>query len=326
MASLARILIYGDIHLSSKNYGAHVDYADESLSLFRKITKTVEETQATHLIGLGDLTYGRFNTLEYRQAVEQELTKQYQLVNGNRYELKGNHDSASYGMTEYEYYLVKGYIKPSCNMTIGNVHITMTDYNQEKVGVPNIGDPDNSINIVLAHNFFRFADSRTPNFGKAIQLDNFTRWFGVDYLISGHIHNYNAFEGMIVKDIDGQSHGHRLMLQYPGCLTRPSYTEGAMDTLGHLILLDIRDDGQMEYNLLDVELPKLEESFNLAVKQVQKEAQKAKEQRVDISDVIQRLDTHNRMIGNPEDIILGMQDVDKKYKDKAIELLKIGMG
>lgn len=325
MGDLARVLIYGDIHLSSKNYGAHVNYPSESLELFRKITKAAEDNRATHLIGLGDFTYGRFNTLEYREAVELELTKQYQLVNGNHYELKGNHDSASYGMTEYEYYLKRGYIKPSCNMTIGNVHISMFDYGQEKVGTPNIGDPTTSINVVFAHNFFKFKDTMMPDFGKAIELDNFTRWFGVDFLICGHIHSQSSFEGLVVKEIDGQPHGHRMLVQYPGCLSRPSYVENGMDLVGNLILLEIQDDGQMRYNVLDVELPKLEESFNLSLKQAQKETAQAKEKRVDISDIIQRLNSHNRMIGNPEDIIRSLEGVEDKYKEKAIELLKVGM-
>ena len=88
MEELARILIYGDIHLSSRNYGGHRDYPNESLSYFKDITRYTEELKATHLIGLGDFTFNRFNTLEYREKVERELNKQFELVSGNRYELK----------------------------------------------------------------------------------------------------------------------------------------------------------------------------------------------------------------------------------------------
>ncbi len=325
MGTLARILIYGDIHLSSKNYGAHNDYASESIDCFRKITQAAIDNQVTHIIGLGDLTYGRFNTLEYREAVENELTKQYGLVQGNRYELKGNHDSASYGMTEYEYYLKKGLIKASCNMTIGNVHITMFDYGQETVGMPNIGNPDDSINVLLAHNLFKFKDTPLPNMGKAIELDDFERWYGIDFLISGHIHTQNKFEGLMVKEIEGQTHGHRVLVQYPGCLCRPSFMEGKMDITGNLILLEIFDNGTMQYNELDVELLPLDESFNLTAKQSEKELKAEKEKRIDISDIINQLDTHDRTIGNPEDIIESLTGVDDKYKKKAIELLKQGM-
>lgn len=302
-----------------------MNYAKESLDCYRKITEAVEQHGVTHLIGLGDFTYGRFNTLEYREAVETELVKQYKLVNGNHYELKGNHDSAGYGMTEYEYYIKKGLLNPSCNMTIGNVHFTMVDYGKTKQTAMNFGEPDTSINVVLAHDYYRFKDSLLPNYGKCIELDNLESWFGADYLICGHIHNQHAFNGLIVKDIDGQPHGHRMMVQYPGALTRPSYREGAMDEIGQLILLVIRDNGEMEYNVLDVDLLPLGESFNLAIKQIEKEKKAERQSRVDLSDIIKTLEEHNRNIGDPKQIIMSMDNIDDKYKNKAIELLDKAM-
>lgn len=324
MGDIARVLVYGDPHLNSKNYGAHVNYAQESLDCYRKITQAVEKYKITHLFGLGDFTYGRFNTLEYREAVESELMEQYRLVNGNHYELKGNHDSAGYGMTEYEYYIKKGMLKPSCNLTLGNVHFTMIDSGQYDKTLPNLGDSETSINIILAHDYFKFKDTQLPDFGKYVELDSFEKWFGADYLICGHIHNQYIFDGLIVKTMDGQPRGHRMMVQYPGSLPRPTYREGHMDLVGHIIMLTIRDNGEMQYDILDVELPPLEESFNLSIKEAQKEAKAEKEKRVDISDIIQQLNSHERNVGNPEDIIANMQGIDDKYKNKAIELLKLG--
>lgn len=320
MGDLARLLIYGDIHLSSKNYGAHVNYPEESLHYFRLITNKAEEMKATHIIGLGDFTFGRFHRLEYRHAVEKELLKQYELTNGNRYELKGNHDSATYGMTEYEYYIEKGLIKPSTNLKIGCVNISMVDHSKEYTH--EIIDPTNEdeINVVLAHNFFKFKDTRLPNYGNAIELDNFTRWFGVDYLIVGHVHNKALFEGLVIKD----GHGHPMIVNYPGSLVRPSYREGHMDLVGQLVMLTIRDNGEMQYDILDIELWDLEKSFNLELKAIEQQKKEEKENRVDISDIVQSLNSHERNVGNPEDIIAAIEGVAPKYKKKAIELLKAG--
>lgn len=324
MADIARVLIYGDPHLNSKNYGAHLDYAEESLDCFRKITNMAKEKCATHLIGLGDFSYGRFHTLEYREHVEEELTKQYELCNGQHYSLKGNHDSAGYGMTEYDYYIKRGLLRPSCNMTIGNTHITMVDSGQYNKVEPNIGADGESINVLLAHDFFKFRDTRLPDFGKCIEIESMDKWFGVDYLICGHIHNQLIFNGSMARNINGQLVQHDMMVQYPGALSRPVYREGHIDKVGQLIFLIIRDNGEMEYSILDVELWPIEKSFNLAVKAAETAAKQEKEKRVDISDVIQRLNTHERNIGNPEDIILALENVDKRYKDKAVELLKLG--
>ena len=320
MADLARILLYGDIHLNSKHYGAHINYPEESLGYFKVITEKVKELKATHLIGTGDLTFSRFHTLEYRESVENELAEQFKIVGGNRFEVKGNHDSATYGKTEYEYYLKKGLIQPSTNLKIGNVNISMVDYN--KYNDQNIlpAGNENEINIVVAHNYFKFKETRLPDYGKAIELDSFVDWFGVDYLICGHIHKIHMFEGLIVKD----GHGHPLVVHYLGCMPRPAYREGHMDEEGNLVLLTIRDNGEMQYDIIDIPLRKLEDSFNLELKQEEKEAKKEKEQRVDISDIVQNLNLHQRNVGNPEDIIDSMQNIDERYKNKAIELLKAG--
>lgn len=321
MVELARILIYGDIHLNSKNYGAHRNYPKESLHYFREISRVMKERQATHLIGLGDFSFGRFHTLEYRLAVEKELIDQYNFTKGNRFELEGNHDVAGYGMTEYQYYVEKGYIKRSENFKVGNVNISMVDYGN--TGTTEILTPgiEGELNVVLAHDYLKFDDTQMPDYGKAIRLEDMDNWFGVDYLICGHIHNKEAFEGLMVKD----GRGHRMMVHYVGCLTRPSYREGHMDEVGNVVLLTIYDNGEMKYEVVDIPLWSIEETFNLDKKAAEKAKKEEKEARVDISDIVSELAGHERNVGNPEDIINAMDGVPDKYKKKAISLLKAGL-
>lgn len=319
MPEIARVLIYGDIHLNSKNYGGHRDYANESLGYFRKITETAEEIQATHIIGLGDFTFNRFHTLEYRSKVEDELEKQYKLTNGNRFEIKGNHDVAGYGMTEYEYYIEKGLIRPSENIQIGNVNISMIDndkYNSTDILKP---DPDKS-NIVLAHDYFKFSDTVIADYGRAVELDSFERWFGVDYLICGHIHKQEAFSGRVFKGDES----HEMVVTYPGCMSRPAYREGHMDTTGVMIELVISDDSPLKINVIRIPLLSIDECFN--IKNINQKAEKKEEKRnrVDISDIVTSLNQHDGVVGNPEDIIMAMAGIDDKYKKKAIDLLKRG--
>ena len=318
---LGTVAIYGDIHLNSKNYGAHRDYAKESLEYFHKITETVKQYNVTHLIGCGDFSYGRFHSLEYRSAVEKELEEQLRLTNGNRYELQGNHDTAGYGMTERDYYLSKGLLKPSTNLSIGNLTITMVDYKKHEQTEPLIIDDDQHVNFIIAHDFFKFKDTRLPNFGDSIELDNFGKWFGADGLICGHVHKIMDFEGYIQK---GEL-AHILKVYYPGCMTRPSYREGSMDLNGEIILLTVKDTG-VDFDIINIPLWSLEDSFNLAQKQKELEKKQAKEERVDISDIVKQLDLHDRNVGNPEDIILGMTDINEKYKNKAVDLLKMALG
>lgn len=324
MNEVARILVYGDLHLSSKSYGAHRNYPEESLEVLKIITKHAEDFRATHIIGLGDLTFGRFHTLEYRSKVEEEFKKQFDICGGNRYELKGNHDSASYGMTEYDYYVLKNLIKPAENFTIpeGNAYFTLVNNGEYDTHEPNISMDENSNNFVLMHDYFKFSDSRLPDYGRAIELDRFEKWYGVDHIIGGHIHNSELFEGLMLKDINGQTHGIRVMVDYLGAMTRPAYREGHTDEIGHILKLTIYDNGQYKYDRVDIELRPIAEIFNLDAKIVEKEQSKSKENRVDISDIVHNLDKHERSIGNPEDIIMALDGVDERYKKKAIELLK----
>lgn len=322
MGVKATIIIYGDIHLSSKKYGAHNDYPKESLHYFSEITRVAKERNATHIIGTGDFTYGRFHSLEYRLKVEEQLEEQYKLTKGNRYELMGNHDTATYGLTEYQYYVQKGIIKPSTNLDIENLHITMVDHDKHNEVEPNIHMGEDDVNIIIAHDFFRFKDTATANYGEAIELDEFTRWYGADFLISGHVHKIMGFSGSIAKD----NVGHPMTVHYPGCMSRPSYREGHMDEVGQVVCITVNDDNTIGYDVIDIELWKIEESFNLAIKEKAIGKEKERADRLDISDIVKQLDSHERNVGNPEDIINSLQGVDKIYKNKAIALLKEAQG
>lgn len=316
MEPIGKILIYGDIHLSSKSYGMHRDYPNESLHYFKKISDIAENENVTHIIGTGDLTYGKFNTLEYRDAVEEELRRQYKQTNGNRYEVKGNHDSATNGMTEYEFYVKNGLIKKSCNIDIGNLHITMVDNSRVSFTEPNIVTGGNNVNVIIAHDYLKFRDTRLPNFGAAIELDNISNWYGVDYIICGHIHKILAFKGKIFNN----NYGHDVTVHYPGCMSRPAWDDN-LDETGQVDIIEVYSDGRIKIEVIEVELLDINQSFITEEIANRKEHVEEKENRVDISDIVKALDSHDSMVGNPEDIIMAMQ-VDERYKAKAIQLLK----
>lgn len=322
---IAKVMLYGDIHLSSKNYGAHKDYKSESLNFFRNITKTAEEHGVTHIIGLGDFTYGRFHTLEYREAVEKELLRQLEITGGKRWEIKGNHDSATYGMTEYEYYLNKGMYKGAENIQIGGLNISMINYGEHRKR--SIIPPENGkMNIVAMHDFFAFENSDFPMYGESYKLDYFEPWFGVDYIFGGHIHKMETAVGSIIKE--GQSHECGLM--YLGCPCRPSYREGHMDEKGFYVIIEVYEESQarqlnmdaVQIKIVDFELPSISDTFTLEEKK--QEEERLAQKRIDVSDIVQRLDSHKRVLGEPEDKIMALDNVKMEYRIKAIQLLKNG--
>ena len=83
-------------------------------------------------------------------------------------------------------------------------------------------------------------------------------------------------------------------------------------------MLDV-DGEKVEAGIIDVPLWALDESFNLEAKAREDEQSKSL---VDISDIVKRLDEHERNIGNPEDLIMSLEDIDIRYRKKAVELLQ----
>lgn len=313
---MIRIMFSGDDHLSWKNYGGHVDYPQESLYYFKLLTMLAENYGVTYWIGLGDLTYGRFGSLEYRQEVEGELEKQRALVHGNRWIIKGNHDKASYGMTEYEYYLKKGLFRGSERLEFGNaLTIHMRDYGDTS--------PLESLspgkNILATHGLFTFKNSNLPIYGKAnADLDDMAGWYGLDYIISGHIHNEHVLSGYIGKN--GQA--KPCTVHYIPCLTRPSYLGERTPSKGCVDLVDIKDTGEVQLYTVEIELLPLEKSFDLERIQHNKDVD---DRKVDLTDILTTLKSHSINIGNPEDIIMNKQDIPLVYREKAVELLKAGL-
>lgn len=314
MGEIARIIIGGDSHLSSKNRGSHNDYPQESFYYYKYATDVAEYYKATHYIGLGDLTFGRFGTLEYRSMVEQEMERRKKLLNGNVWELRGNHDIATYGITEYTFYLNKKMFRGSENLQIGKFNINMVDYGEYKD--KDIIIENDKINFLLTHGYFRFENTQLPPYGEALILDHYEKWFGIDYLICGHIHNEHVFQGDIIKG----NEAHGMTVHYLPCNARPAYQKEGMITTGSLVCLILNDDGTYSYNRIEVPLWDLGKSFNLAVRE--KDAQHKADTKVDVSDVVHSLDKFDRIVGNPEDVIMAKNDIDIKYRMKAVELLK----
>ena len=327
---IATAIVSGDLHLCSRNYGAHRDYPKESLEYLRKFTEIAEKNKATHIIGCGDFTYGRFNSLEYRKAVDDELLKQNEITNGNRYELFGNHDKAGYGLTEWGYYLTRGLIKPATYLKLGGVNINMVDYVDlksetfEESEKTNVSLVENEINVIICHNYLKFKDSPLPRYGTPVELDEFSKWYGVDYIICGHIHGQHLIKGSIVSP-DG-TRSHEAYVHYPGCAMRPAYNKDGMMTEGQLVVLRIFDDGTMEYDVETFPLWSIEDSFNLETKEKKQKTKEEKEARLNISDIVRDLAEHQSMSLDPIEVINSLQGVDARYKEKAIELLKEALG
>lgn len=313
---IAKILVTGDDHYCSKQYGAHKNYPAECLYYSNRITALIEERKCTHWVGLGDFSYGRFLALEFREKIEEMFKKRQELLGDNMWYIKGNHDTATYGMTEYEYYLSRKEFKGSEDLVIGGLKLHMRDYGDHKRKL----DIDNDkVNVLLTHGYFKFEDSMLPDYGTAVAVDDFDAWYGVDYVLSGHIHQEHVIKGSIAKD----NMRHECFIHYLPCLSRPAYMRAGMADTGHVVLLNVYDDGDVKYESIDIPLLDIEKSFNLAV--IEAKDRKEELTHIDVADIAKKLSNHDMNYGNTEDIIMSRTDIDEKYRLKAVELLKNAM-
>lgn len=310
MANEKRILIYGDPHLSSKNYGSHVNYPKESLDLFKNILKTAKDLDCGTLIGLGDLTYGKFHDLDYVLEVENELEAQKEWTNNNHYMLKGNHDVITNGKSVWEFYLAKGAFKNVPYIDRGCSRIHLVNYNE--AGKP-LAIADGKENIVLGHDYFRYSNSVfTKYYGNGgIVLDNHTTWRQVDLIIAGHIHEFQQCSGCVITGETSKT----IPVIYPGCPTRPALQEN-LDTKGRYIILDCSGDNVM-MTIHEFDLPALEDIF--LVKQVKNTS---KEPLIDVSDIIRELVAHERITNDPEVVINSLNVFSEEVRAKAIQLYR----
>lgn len=318
---LARVMFTGDPHLSDRNYGGHVDYPGESLYYETELSSIAKERGVTHYVCLGDFSFGRFHSLEFRDKVDKLIEERTKMC--SFYMVKGNHDKMSSGMSEYEYYLKKGMFNDgseALNIGIGlpggGLHVEFKNYND----VSEYHGIEGAVNILATHGLFVFKGSTLPNYGTAqAELDDFTPWASVDMIISGHIHNEHFIKGKLC--------GKEVGVHYLPCLSRPAYIKGGMADIGHVDIVTVEDDGSVNIESVEIPLLPVEQCFNLEAINAQKEhKEKVERQKIDISDIVQKMAGREMNFGDPVQKVEAMDNIDLDVKKRAIELLKEACG
>lgn len=314
---IAKVLISGDDHLSDKKHGFHNDYPEESFYYFKMLGDFCIENEITHWISLGDFTFGQFKDLSYKFRVEEECKRQYDFLNGNRWVIKGNHDKSSTGMTEYEYFLKKGYFKGSELLQIGGLNINMVDHDCYKT--TDILVEDNKQNIILTHGYFTFKGEKL-DFSDSVLLDNMTKWYGCPLIVCGHIHTPMPVLKGFINDGNGQA--CTTQVHYLPCLSRPAYITSGNPEYGYVSIIRVYELG-IKYDIVPIKLWDEDKSFNLELIKKKIEDKESKESRVDLKDIVKTLNKHSFNAGlNPEDKIMSNNSIPDNVKSAACEYLK----
>ena len=198
-----RLLVFGDLHLSSSFSGQHKNYAYECYWNMERILKICREKQASAVVFLGDLVGVNEKNIRDRQFLMRTLQffeSLNKLTNGNVYSVKGNHDMGDF--TDFDMFIGLGYIKnPKYIDYWGRIPGESEDHSFEiRFHLVNYGDEhkplelaqssDGATDVVLGHCEY-YIDGVTNWYSaksdvELSQLDNFQ---GVALVFSGHIHS-----------------------------------------------------------------------------------------------------------------------------------------
>lgn len=194
-----RVLILGDLHLTSAFEGQHKDYTRECYEIMDEITKKVDDAGASAVIFLGDLIGRTETNLKDRQFLMRVMLflKRLNVKTGGKvYSVKGNHDFGAF--SDFDMMCGLGYLKNVNEVDYLNdsgeleVRFHLVNYGDEKRELKLPKTEKGAVsNVVLAHADFHIegtADWYIPT-AQRLDLDRMKNFRGVDLVICGHIHH-----------------------------------------------------------------------------------------------------------------------------------------
>lgn len=226
-----KLLIFGDLHISSSFSGQHKDYLFECYETMDRILELVQKEQASAVVLLGDISGVNEKNIKDRQVLMRFmmfLSMLNRATNGNVFAVKGNHDCGDF--TDFDMVLGLGLIKnpkyinyygkkPGSKKNEGlEVRFHLVNYGDEHHRLNIASAEDNASNVVLGHNeYFIEGVTNWYSAGGDVRLSNLDNFIGVSLVVSGHIH-VPSDEILYTTLKDSSSIG----LFYLGCPTRVS--------------------------------------------------------------------------------------------------------
>lgn len=214
-------LVVGDLHISDKYSGRHVDYFQDCVDFLTDITKQMEQHHVTHLFITGDFV-GRTTekNLKSRDAFLyflKVLQVWNNMTDGHVYSNRGNHD-ISETLTDFDCFESLGFVRVPSHVDMGAIRFHLLNYGEHD---RQIEVDDSKYNAVIAHSELH-VDGLTSWFFRskeAVDLATLDNLYGADIVIGGHIHTPS------VRMVTTQIRDREVSLFYPGNGTRPKYDQ-----------------------------------------------------------------------------------------------------
>lgn len=260
------VLIIGDLHISDKEVGRHINYLENCFYCLGLIRDKVEEMKPKAVVFLGDVVGVTERNIKSREVLAM-LCKFFKDINkiAKVYVVRGNHDFGNY--PEYQFLSDLGLFETSATcdgyfdyfgedtQTEPEVRFHLMDYGTESKTLSIKGG--DTTDIVLAHNNFTIQGlTNWYQQHDGIELSMMPNMGGVYMLISGHIH---APSPEIVSS--DMSTGGSCLLFYTGCPTRPSFDKNIYESCWFVSFKYDKNEKSTNYDALDFPLKPAKDIF-----------------------------------------------------------------
>lgn len=261
-----RSMIVGDLHISDKYSGRHVDYFRDCTEFLEQVTNKMKEMEVTHLILTGDLV-GRTTekNLQSRESLlyfMKVLQVWNNITNGNVYTLRGNHDISS-KLTDFDLFLSLGLIKMIDSLDVGGIRFHFFNYGEHNRPIQVAQD---RYNVAVMHTHLKIEGVTTWFNGgpDGVELSSLENLYGVDFVVAGHIHNPS------VRMVETSIRDKTIQLFYPGNGTRPRF-ELNLWTKCYAVMFETNENFDVMLKLIEFPLRPIDEVFQKTYEDVETE-------------------------------------------------------
>lgn len=217
-----KILLFGDLHLSSTFHGKHKNYLYESYETMEKIQTIVSEEKPSAVFFAGDIIGVNERNIKDRQFLMRVVlffSSLYNITKGNVYAVRGNHDIGAF--SDFDFLVGLGYIRTPQYVDYfvnGNKELRFHFVNYGEELMPLHTEDEDFDHVVIGHGDY-YIEGETTWYGgsksERLEVKTLKSFNGVSFIFSGHIH-------LPSKDIlfTNLPNGEQVGVFYMGSVTR----------------------------------------------------------------------------------------------------------
>lgn len=324
-----KVLIIGDLHLSSVYSGSHIDYTAECYENMDNILSMVKEKKPTALILLGDVvgvseTFIRDRDFLRRVIVFFKVLNE--LTHGNVYSVKGNHDHGD--SSDFDLLIGVGLLKNPIYLDFygredeerPQVRFHFVNYGYETRELDLVNHEDTS-DVVLGHaNYIIDGVTNWYQSHNGIDIKKLKNFKGVKLIIAGHIHIPST--EIVYDAIDGEEIGllytgspSRVADRYDSCLYLEfDYQEESQAVEFEAKIFKLRPSAEVFYDKEEIkgDLAEVDEEAKRESQALSEIVKEIMEGRMTGGDLLKQVD----LIPGASEKVRGIA---KKYLQRAID-------